>query len=98
MERSASIRVEEASLQRQALDFLQNLTVEVSNSTNSVRGLLSAMERQGSTGERLAARLHSQTLLQKSAAHPKCSPSTRLAIDRRLKAAMMSVALHSGDI
>jgi hypothetical protein len=35
MERSSSIRVEDSTLQRQALDFLQNLTVEVANSTNA---------------------------------------------------------------
>ena len=35
MERASSIRVEDSTLQRQALDFLQNLTVEVANSTNA---------------------------------------------------------------
>ncbi len=35
MERASSVRVEDSTLQRQALDFLQNLTVEVANSTNA---------------------------------------------------------------
>lgn len=36
MERSAAVGVKESTLQRQAKDFIQNLTVEVSNSTNAV--------------------------------------------------------------
>jgi hypothetical protein len=36
MERAAAVGVKESTLQRQAKDFLQNLTVEVSNSTNAV--------------------------------------------------------------
>jgi len=34
MERSSSVRIEDSTLQRQALDFLHNLTVEIANSTN----------------------------------------------------------------
>jgi hypothetical protein len=36
MERAAAVGVKESTLQRQAKDFLQNLTVEVGNSTNAV--------------------------------------------------------------
>ena len=36
MERAAAVGVKESTLQRQAKDFIQNLTVEVSNSTNAV--------------------------------------------------------------
>jgi hypothetical protein len=36
MERAAAVGVKDSTLQRQAKDFLQNLTVEVSNSTNAV--------------------------------------------------------------
>jgi hypothetical protein len=36
MERSAAVGVKDSTLQRQAKDFIQNLTVEVSNSTNAV--------------------------------------------------------------
>jgi len=36
MERAAAVAVQESTLQRQAKDFLQNLTVEVSNSRNAV--------------------------------------------------------------
>jgi len=36
MERAAAVGVKESTLQRQAKDFLQNLTVEVSNSTHAV--------------------------------------------------------------
>ncbi len=35
MERASSVKVEDSTLQRQALDFLQNLTVEVANSKNA---------------------------------------------------------------
>jgi predicted AAA+ superfamily ATPase len=35
MERASSIRLEDSTLQRQALDFLHNLTVEVVNSTSA---------------------------------------------------------------
>ncbi|MEX2167741.1 MAG: DUF499 domain-containing protein [Pirellulales bacterium] len=35
MERAAAVGVLDSTLQRQAMDFLQNLTVEVANSTNS---------------------------------------------------------------
>lgn len=36
MERAAAVGVKDSTLQRQAKDFIQNLTVEVSNSTNAV--------------------------------------------------------------
>ncbi len=36
MERAAAVGVKESTLQRQAKDFIQNLTVEVSNSTHAV--------------------------------------------------------------
>ncbi|MGQ9525944.1 MAG: ATP-binding protein [Armatimonadota bacterium] len=36
MERAAAVTVGESTLQRQAMDFIQNLTVEVANSTNAV--------------------------------------------------------------
>ncbi len=36
MERAAGVGVKDSTLQRQAKDFIQNLTVEVSNSTNAV--------------------------------------------------------------
>jgi hypothetical protein len=36
MERAAAVAVQESTLQRQAKDFLQNLTVEISNSKNAV--------------------------------------------------------------
>lgn len=36
MERAAAVQVQESTLQRQAKDFIQNLTVEVANSTNAV--------------------------------------------------------------
>ena len=36
MERAAAVGVKESTLQRQAKDFIQNLTVEVANSTNAV--------------------------------------------------------------
>jgi hypothetical protein len=35
MERASAVRVEESTLQRQAMDFLHNLTVEVANSTSA---------------------------------------------------------------
>ncbi len=36
MERAAAVGVKDSTLQRQAKNFIQNLTVEVSNSTNAV--------------------------------------------------------------
>ena len=51
MERAAAVGVKESTLQRQAKDFIQNLTVEVANTHQCRDGLLAAVEQSRGAGE-----------------------------------------------